>query len=75
MNGPSTLERAFTLARSGEYANLNEIRAKLKSEQHDQVDAHLAGPSIKRQLNKLCEESRADLPAAAPAAPAAPISS
>ena len=58
MNGPSTLERAFTLARSGECATLNDIRAKLKAESHDQVDAHLAGPSIKRQLNRLCEESR-----------------
>ncbi len=58
MNGPSTLERAFTLARSGECPTLNDIRAKLKAENHDQVDAHLAGPSIKRQLTKLCEESR-----------------
>jgi hypothetical protein len=54
----STLERAFALAKSGEYPTLNDIRAKLKAEHHDQVDAHLAGPSIKRQLTKLCEESR-----------------
>jgi hypothetical protein len=71
MNGPSTLERAFTLARSGECANLNDIRAKLKSENHDQVDAHLAGPSIKRQLTKLCEANRVDVPdeTASPAEP------
>lgn len=59
MNDPTTLERAFELARSGEYAGVNDIRAKLKSEHHDQVEAHLAGPSIKRQLTRLCEESRA----------------
>jgi len=59
MNSLSTLERAFELARTGEYDNLNDLRAKLKAEHHDQVDAHLAGPSIKRQLMRLCEESRA----------------
>ena len=54
---PSTLERAFELARSGECANTAEIRARLKSERHDQVEAHLQGPSINRQLRLLCEEA------------------
>lgn len=71
MTGPSTLERAFALAQSGDYANLNEIRAKLKAEQHDQVDAHLAGPSIKKQLNKLCETNRRDPEVATPPTPIA----
>lgn len=57
MNGQTTLERAFALARSGECASLADIRARLKAEQHDQVDAHLAGPSIRRQLTRLCEEN------------------
>ena len=58
MNGQTTLERAFDLARSGEYATVDEIRSRLKAERHDQVEAHLAGPSIKRQLAKVCVESR-----------------
>ncbi len=58
MNDKTTLERAFELAKSGEYATVDEIRARLKSERHDQVEAHLAGPSIKRQLAKLCADSR-----------------
>lgn len=58
MNDQTTLERAFALARSGEFATVNEIRTKLKAERHDQVEAHLAGPSIKRQLARLCTESR-----------------
>ncbi len=55
---PSTLERAFELARSGECASTAEIRLRLKREGHDQVEAHLQGPSISRQLRLLCEEAR-----------------
>ena len=55
---PSTLERAFELARSGEFSNLSEIRQRLKQECHDQVEAHLQGHSISRQLRALCEEAR-----------------
>jgi hypothetical protein len=59
MTDQTTLERAFVLARSGDCATVNEIRARLKAERHDQVEAHLAGPSIKRQLARLCAESKA----------------
>ncbi len=58
MTNPTTLERAFVLARSGTCANLNEIRQKLRAERFDQVDAHLAGPSLGRQLRALCAEAR-----------------
>ena len=58
MTQPTTLERAFALARSGDYATVNDIRLKLKSERLDQVDAHLAGPALARQLRRLCEEAR-----------------
>ncbi|WP_106640153.1 hypothetical protein [Allosphingosinicella vermicomposti] len=57
-SSPTTLERAFELARSGECANVAEIRARLKRERHDQVEAHLTGLSINRQLRALCEEAR-----------------
>jgi len=68
---PSTLERAFTLARSGEYASVNEIRQQLKLERHDQVEAHLAGHSINRELRALCEKAQREGAAAAPEAPEA----
>ncbi len=55
---PSTLERAFELARSGECTSTSEIRLRLKRERYDQVEAHLQGPSISRQLRLLCEEAR-----------------
>lgn len=59
MTNPTTIERAFALARSGRCASVDEIRAELKRERFDQVEAHLAGPSIARQLRALCEAARA----------------
>ncbi len=58
MTQPTTLERAFVLARSGSCASVNDIRQRLRAERFDQVDAHLAGPSLGRQLRELCVEAR-----------------
>ena len=52
---PSTVERAFELARLGGCRTLPEIVAILKGEQHESVEAHLAGPSIRRDLRRLWE--------------------
>jgi hypothetical protein len=60
MTLPTTLERAFALARSGRYATVNDIRLQLRAERFDQVDAHLAGPALARQLRELCIEARED---------------
>ena len=51
---PTTLERAFALARSGDCSGVDEIRQQLKRERFDQVDGHLAGHSINRELRALC---------------------
>ena len=64
MNAQTTLERAFDLARSGACANIDDIRTALKRERYDNIDAHLAGHSIKKQLRALCDAAR---PATAPA--------
>jgi hypothetical protein len=58
MQEPTTLERAFALARSGTCATVSDIRTTLKRERYDQVEAHLAGPSVSRQLRALCEQAR-----------------
>jgi hypothetical protein len=58
MQAPTTLERAFALARSGRCASVQDIRLTLKHERFDQVEAHLAGPSLGRQLRALCDEAR-----------------
>ncbi|MEA3008999.1 MAG: hypothetical protein QOJ91_691 [Sphingomonadales bacterium] len=52
---PTTVERAFELARSGQCDNLPAIVAALKGERHESVDAHLAGPSIRKDLRKVWE--------------------
>jgi hypothetical protein len=56
---PSTVERAFELARLGGCRTMPEIVAILKGERHDCVDAHLAGPSIRRDLKRLWEAANA----------------
>jgi len=53
-NPPTTLERAFILARSGTYGSVDAIRQQLKKERFDQVEAHLAGHSINRELRAIC---------------------
>ena len=58
MHTPSTIERAFVLARSGTCAGVNDIRLTLKRERFDQVEAHLSGMSIAKQLRGLCEAAQ-----------------
>ena len=49
-NGVGTVERAFQLAKSGECHSIDDIRRQLAREQCTNIDAHLAGSSIRRQL-------------------------
>jgi hypothetical protein len=64
MSNNSTVQSAFALARSGDCSSIDDIRRRLKSDGHDQVDAHLSGPSLSRQLRQLCAEAM--LPREAP---------
>ena len=50
MDTPNIIERAFQLA--GGSASIEEIRKALRDEGYANVDAHLAGASIKAQLRK-----------------------
>ena len=52
---PTTVERAFQLARSGACDSLPSIIAALKGERHESVEAHLAGPSIRKDLKRVWE--------------------
>ena len=56
---PGTVERAFELARSGDCATLSDIRARLIREHYTAVSEHLTGPSLRRDLTRLCREARA----------------
>jgi hypothetical protein len=46
-----TVQRAFQLA--PECSTIDEIRAKLKREGHSNIEAHLQGASIRKDLAKL----------------------
>lgn len=48
----TTIERAFELADEGVCRTVADIRTQLKREQHDAVDAHMAGSEVQRQLKK-----------------------
>jgi hypothetical protein len=50
---PSTLERAFDLARSGGYRYLTDILTALRREGHADARRHLDGAGIQRQLKEL----------------------
>jgi hypothetical protein len=52
---PTALERAFALARTGDYPGLSELRAQLKAEGYAVLQ--LEGPTLLRQLRELCAAS------------------
>lgn len=54
---PTTIERAYQLAASGECENLMAIKARLNQEGYSNVIAHLTGPSIQSALRKLCAKA------------------
>lgn len=53
----STVERAFEIAGEGDCQGIPEIAAVLKREHHESVDAHLAGPSIRKDLKRRWEKA------------------
>jgi hypothetical protein len=50
---PTTLERAFDLARSGECRQITDILIKLKREGYGDARRHLDGAGLQRQLKDL----------------------
>jgi hypothetical protein len=53
---PTPLERAFALARTGDYAGMPEIRAQLKVEGYEV--SQLVGRTLLKQLRLLCDAAR-----------------
>ena len=60
----TALERAFDMARSGQFINVGEIAAAVKREGYP--DGQVDGRALRRQLAAIIKEARAS---AAPAAP------
>ena len=50
---PTTIERAFELARSGECRTMPELKQRLRREQMESVDMHLGGKLTRAQLTEL----------------------
>lgn len=50
MHSPDIIERAFELALGS--TTIEEVRSTLRREGYSNVDAHLAGPTIKADLRK-----------------------
>jgi len=55
---PHILERAFELARSGAYDDVQTIRLALAREGYEGVSAHLAGRVLVMQLRATCLAAR-----------------
>jgi hypothetical protein len=53
---PTTLERAYDLARSGGCRTVGEINQALQSEGFERIQDSLYGPTLTAALRKLCQE-------------------
>ena len=54
---PSLIERAYQLARSGDYPRLVLVKAALRREGYEQITAHFAGSATSKALRIICEEA------------------
>ena len=53
----SAIDRAFELAKSGQYRSVAEIVRHLSPEDRPILEAHLAEPDARRQLILLCSDA------------------
>lgn len=51
------LERAFELARTGEFPRVKELEKALSKEGYAKGDPHIHSPSVRKQLRGLCVSS------------------
>jgi hypothetical protein len=51
----TALERAFELAKSGDYATVGDVTKQLKAEGF--ATSQITGPSLSRQLRELCTQA------------------
>ena len=61
MDRRSLIERAYELAKSGEFENVDALGRRLKSEGYIDVVAHIGShTSLRRELKQLCRQSRTE---------------
>ena len=54
---PTTLERAYDLARSGSCRTVGDIKSRLQAEGYEGVKDRLYGASLTAALRRLCAEN------------------
>ena len=59
---PTTLERAYALARSGSCRTVSEIKQALQAEGFERIQDSLYGPTLTAALRKLCQENHIATP-------------
>jgi hypothetical protein len=57
-SSPGIIERAYQIARGGNAANADDIKAILKREGYFNVSGELAGPVLLKELRVLCTAAR-----------------
>ena len=55
---PTTLQRAYEIARSGECTSLDELVQQLKTERYEGVDVDIACASVRRDLRQISQSAR-----------------
>ena len=53
-NETPILERAFALARTGQFINVKMLEMALAKEGYAKADPHIHSPSVRKQLKLLC---------------------
>jgi virulence-associated protein VapD len=53
---PTTLERAYELARAGGCRTVGDIKTALQAEGFERIQDSLYGPTLTAALRKLCQE-------------------
>jgi hypothetical protein len=57
MTKSAAVQRAFTLARSGQCRSVAEIIRRLSEQDRAAVEAHLSAPSARRELILICSNA------------------
>jgi hypothetical protein len=57
MKRSAAVERAFSLARSGKCRSVAEVLRHLPEQDRAAVEAHLAAPSMRRELILVCSDA------------------
>jgi hypothetical protein len=57
MTKSAAIQRAFSLARSGQCRSVAEIIRRLPDEDRAAVETHLRGPSARRELILICSDA------------------